>query len=226
MRFSNQNQATLDSLAAALGRGLPSSTAYPILQQTIQQQEMQNQARAQQLQAYGQQVAEMATGGMPQAQATTMMDLLTPRPGIPGRVENMLQQAYPGPSGLPPGNAIAPPSEQQYWTPAFPEGAAQSPLFLDNPQVQLQQAMQEAEYESAVAPPAPTADQQKTEAIGDIIRFIREERAQGKDNNTIMQEVYQAGFGGLLAAEWDTISPWLSEANPLDTAQAMLPIGG
>lgn len=225
MRFSNQNQATLDSLVAALGRGLPSSTAYPILQQTIQQQEAQNQARAQQLQEYGAQVAEMATSGMPQAQAATMMDLLTPRPGIPGRVQGMIEDAYPlNSTGL--NSRTAEPMPGAYINSVIPYEQQQSPLFTDNPQIQMEQAMQQAEFQQQFAPPDPTADQQKVEAIGDIIRFVREERAQGKTNDVIMGEIYQAGYGGLLAAEWDTISPWLSEANPLDTAQTMLPLGG
>lgn len=210
MRFSNQNTQTLESLLAALRGGLSAQTAYPILANTLEQQQAQNAARAEQLQQYGGAVAEMAQSGYPMAQATTMMDLATPQPGVPDRVQNLLDTAYPQelnymgqqmdfPLGSRPesqalrsggmGAKVAP-------------GQMLSPLYLDNPMMQ--------------EPPLPPSDEQK---LGELVTYLTGKQADGNTFPEMMvslkNELGMEAYGTFLANQ-DKIMPYLStQINPL-----------
>lgn len=234
MRFSPDNRTTLETLLSAISgpNPVPGQTVYPMLQDTIAAQEAQNQQRKERMQAYATQVAQLASTGTPMGAATTMMDLLTPKPGVPGNVQGMLDTAYPTQSNymgqqmdFPEGNR--PPAEMQFATEVPTEpGMSQSPLFLNdpsqwsqnpgnivNPALQQQLAPQ--------PPPEVSASEQQTRDIGELIYAILRQKAQGVPQEQIMEWISTDPYtAGVFAQNWDKVMPFLGEANPLEVAAA------
>lgn len=94
--LSMNETTTLENLLTALRAGLPASQGYNILQDTLSQQRQRVTQNKERLQSMAQLVAEQAMGGATYDQTSTLMDLVTSRPGVPGKVQGMLDTAYPG----------------------------------------------------------------------------------------------------------------------------------
>lgn len=201
MNFNPENTQTLQSLLAALGNGLSANTAYPILQQTIAAQNAAVQAKKEQMQGYAGNIMDLAGQGIPQGTATSIMDLLTPKPGLPPRVEQMMQTAYPAPPTNASGAQMDFPSNNpinaQYGT--VPNSAAVnqgvpyeqqvSSMYLDNPQAQMDAALQQAQLQQAMQPAAPSESMATTVAMGDIARIFTAGRASGKSDEEIINVI-------------------------------------
>ena len=189
MNFSPENRATLETLLSSLGNGLSANTAYPILQQTIAAQEQQVQQRKEQMQNYAQQVAGLAQSGMPMGATTTMMDLLTPKPGVPPKVSSMIGTAYPSQDLGPLGGQEPINQSVDQWL-RFNQQAGNipnpqdqlSPLYTQSPEVQ-------AQLQQAMMPPQPTTEQQDLAAIAEITSGIRDLRMKGYGDDVILQRV-------------------------------------
>lgn len=211
MNFNPQNRANLESLVAALGNGLDPSVGMSVLNQTIADQQQRVDQRKAQLQSWGGQVADMAMQGMPQAQATTMMDLLTPKPGVPQGAQRLLDTAYPAPDMSSPNNPLWNPQtgsptassiaampdvpgvlpSQQPWATAQPQGMAQSPLYTDNPMLQPQ--------------PEPPG---LTEELGGFLKGIAELRSAGYGPDEIMSQIMSnPQTMGLYVEHQDKLAP-------------------
>lgn len=223
MRFNEQNQTTLDNLLAALQTGLPGATGYNIYQDVLQQQMAQQQARQQRLQGFASNIINMASSGMPQANVTSIMDLLTPGSGVPPKVAEMLSTAFPEPPRNYLGHVMdspqgsMPPSQLQNYqgpmnnyAPKVPYGQQQSPLYMDDPQQQFQSLMQEIQLQQALAPPVPSASQQETAAIGDLVAFINSRKAAGRPIEEILGVIMSdPEAAGLFAQHLDKLLPYI-----------------
>lgn len=198
MNFSPDNQATLTNLLAALGEGLDPSTGYSMLQQTLADQQQRQADRTAQMQQYAGTIADQASQGVPYGAARGLMDLMTPRNGIPNRVDNMLSSVYPtsgqgdpwagfdmpthpGDAPYDPTAAFAQGPDGQpvrianngSYAQAVPRGdQAVSPLYTDNPAIQMQAALQQAQLAAATAPQAPTQSAQDQAGLAKIGQAI------------------------------------------------------
>lgn len=184
MNFNPQNTQTLENLVAALGQGLSGSTGYSILQDTMQQQAAQNQMRQQRYQDQAQQLLGAAAGGLPYGAARGLADLITPRQGIPGKVQGMLTDLYP--SSDPPLNVNG--QVPDYYNP--PEGVgqqAQSPMFTQDPIQQMQIQQQQLQMAQAMAPPQPSVSQQNNDSLALVTQAIQNGLSQGMDPAQIDQ---------------------------------------
>lgn len=209
MNFNEDNTQTLQSLLTALGNGLSASTAYPILQQTIANQEAAMQERKARQQAWAEQVIGMASTGQTQGTASSIMDLLTPRPGVPPKLQNMLDIAYPNPGQDLSGGEMQGydyPTNQmpQVLQTGIPYQQQQSPIFLEDPTAQFEQAMQEMQLQEQqlglqqMMQPEVSESVQTTQAIGGIVKAWLEARNSGKSEQEIlagiMSDPYLAGI--------------------------------
>ena len=177
MNFSPDNRATLENLLSALRSGMDGGQAYGILADTLGAQQQQTAQRQEKMQGYAGTLMDLAGQGMPLDTTRSIMDLLTPKPGVPGGVENMIGTIYPTPEQYAPptGMAAGQPMPYSDYVAAQDPAQIQSPVYTENPAVQQQQ------FENALAmqPPPPTAGEVTQSTLGNILQATQILLAQG-----------------------------------------------
>jgi hypothetical protein len=176
MNFNQQNTATLENLLAAMQSGLSGSQAYGVLADTVAQQQQQTAQRQDKMQGYATTLLDLAGSGMPLEQSRSIMDLLTPKPGVPQGVENMMGTVYPTPEQYAPPtgiNSSAPIPYAEYSAAQDPAQIA-SPVYTQNPAVQ-QQAF---ENQLALQPAPPPAAAVTEQRLSDVVLAMQNYMAQ------------------------------------------------
>jgi hypothetical protein len=175
MNFNPQNTATLENLLAAMQSGMSGQQAYGVLADTVAQQQQQTAQRQEKMQGYSTTLLDLAGQGFASEEARSIMDLLTPKPGIPRPVENMFPTMYPpaqealpqGPTPIPYAQYTA--AEQAAKQPGGVSPDAQSPVYTENPAVQQQQF----ENQLAMQPTAPTQAAVAEQKLGELMAAIQ-----------------------------------------------------
>jgi len=229
MNFSPDNRATLEALLQGLQAGVPGEQAAPILSATLAAQAAQQDARTAKYQEMASNVANMAGQGMTYGAVGNYVDAMTPREGIPGRFQGLMDSAYAN-ADLPPGLLPEPGqpgfADTSRQSPEI-QAQLQSPLYTQNPasvgawapnmqtgQSQLMSAPQQAQYgalqqalASQPAPPKPTS----ADAMGQVNAQINKMKAAQMSPEQIVQAINtDAGVQGVIMdnfAEFSTMQP-------------------
>ena len=97
MNFSPDNRTTLETLLSGLNSGVSGEMAAPILSATLQAQMQQNEQRKARYQEMATNVANMAGQGLTYGATSNYVDAMTPKAGIPGKFQQLMDAAYANP---------------------------------------------------------------------------------------------------------------------------------
>lgn len=168
MNFNPDNRLTLDNLLVALQSGLPGDVGYNIFQDVLSQQMAQAEARRARMQDFASTVIQSAASGMPREGTRAMLDIMTPRRGVPPTLQEMLRIAYPNPPLINP--AQGPEMGRRRPEPVVPTNWGGGP-----------------NQTSPMYTPPPPEPVEAT--VGDVVTFIFEAKAQGKTDDEILQAI-------------------------------------
>jgi len=205
MNLSPDNRTTLETLLQGLQAGVPGEQVAPILSATLAAQAAQQDARSQKYQEMASNVANLAGQGMTYGAVGNYVDSMTPREGIPGRFQQLMDSAYQG-AEVPPGmlpepgqpgfastSQNSPQIQAQLQSPMFTQNPASAGAYAANPmtgQTQLMSAPDQAQYaalqaaQAAMPAPAKPTD---ADLMGKVNAQINKLKTSGMQPEQIAQ---------------------------------------